>query len=384
MMPLPEPDADALAHSKRLAALIRERIAAAGGFLSFAEYMKLALYAPGLGYYAAGSHKLGAAGDFVTAPEISPLFGAALATQISEVLRHCGGEVLELGPGSGRLAADLLTSLARRESLPERYLLLETSPDLRARQQAQLAQLPAELGRRCLWRDELPGSFTGVVLGNEVLDALPVERVRREGEFCWQQGLEVTSQGQFVWAERPLEQGELHTATLARLPEGPYRSEINLQAEALLRSLGAMLTRGLLLLVDYGYPAAEYYHPQRHWGTLACFYRHHTHEDPFFLPGLQDITAHVDFTAMAQAAAESGLELAGFNTQARFLVNCGILETLASQGEPGTPERLKASNAVNRLLHPAEMGELFKAIAWTRGLDLTPLGFRQGNQPHRL
>ncbi len=384
MMPLPAPDADALAHSKSLETLIRERIAAAGGFLSFAEYMKLALYAPGLGYYAAGSHKLGAAGDFVTAPEISPLFGAALAAQVAEGLRHCGGEVLELGPGSGRLAVDLLTTLARFASLPERYLLLETSPDLRARQQARLAQLPTELRRKCTWLDELPQSFTGVVLGNEVLDALPVERVRREGERCWQQGLGVTPQGQFVWAERPLEQGELHAATRARLPEGPYLSEINLQAEALLRSLGAMLARGLLLLVDYGYPAAEYYHPQRHLGTLACFYRHHTHEDPFHLPGLQDITAHVDFTAMAQAAADSGLELAGFTTQARFLVNCGILASLASQGEPGTPERLKASNAVNRLLHPAEMGELFKAIAWTRGLDLTPLGFRQGNQLHRL
>lgn len=384
MMPLPEPDADALAHSKRLAALIRERIAAAGGFLSFAEYMQLALYAPGLGYYAAGSHKLGAAGDFVTAPEMSPLFGAALATQVAEVLRHCGGEVLELGPGSGRLAADLLATLASLGSLPERYLLLETSPDLRARQQAQLAKLPPDLRRRCLWLEALPASFTGVVLGNEVLDALPVERVKREGGRCWQQGLEVTPQGQLAWAERPLAQGELYAATLARLPEGPYLSEINFQAEALLRSLGAMLTRGLLLLVDYGYPAAEYYHPHRHLGTLACFYRHHTHDDPFHLPGLQDITAHVDFTAIAQAAADSGLELAGFATQARFLVNCGILETLASQGESGTPERLKASNAVNRLLHPAEMGELFKAIAWTRGLEVAPVGFSRGNQLHRL
>jgi SAM-dependent MidA family methyltransferase len=367
-----------------LAAHIKACIVAAGGWISFAEYMRLALYAPGLGYYAAGSYKLGAAGDFITAPEISPLFGAAVAAQVAEVLRLGGGEVLELGPGSGRLAADLLTELARLGTVPERYLLLEPSPDLRARQQAQLARLPPELSRRCIWLEALPGSFAGVVLGNEVLDALPVERVKREGGRSWQQGVALTPQGDFAWAERPLEQGDLHAATLARLPEGPYLGEINFQAEALLRSLGAMLARGLVLFFDYGYPAAEYYHPQRHQGTLSCFYRHHTHEDPFHLPGLQDLTAHVDFTAIALAAAESGLELAGYATQAWFLLNCGILDALANQGQPGTTERLKASNAVNRLLHPAEMGELFKVIAWTRALELAPLGFRQGNQLFRL
>lgn len=364
--------------------LIRERIAAANGFLSFAEYMQLALHEPGLGYYAAGARKLGADGDFITAPEISPLFARALASQAAEVLEVSGGDCLELGPGSGRLAADLLLALQQRDRLPERYLLLETSPDLRERQRQTLAQLPPALAARCVWIDRLPLAHVGLIFGNEVLDALPVERLRREGDRVWQIGAGIDADGKLVWRERLLAESALRTVALERLPAQGGRSEINFAAEALLRSLGGLMTRGLLLLLDYGYPAAEYYHPARHAGTLTCFYRHRQHDNPFFLPGLQDITAHVDFTAVALAAAEADLALAGYTSQAQFLINCGILDALRACGEPSGFAYLHAANALNRLTHPAEMGELFKAIAWVKELDLDPRGFREGNRWHRL
>lgn len=383
-MPLPEPDATARLHSQRLYTHITNEIADAGGWISFAEYMQLALYAPGLGYYAAGAHKLGAAGDFITAPEISPLFAFALAEAISPVLRSTEGAVLELGPGSGRLAAHLLPLLAERDALPARYALLETSPDLRQRQQHTLAALPETLASRCLWLDTLPERFTGVVFGNEVIDALPVEVVRREGERLWRRGAGIQAGGRIGWADRELSEGELWRAARARLPEGNHIGEINVRAEALIASIGGILQAGMLLILDYGDPATQLYHPQRAGGTLRCFYRHRVHDDPFLWPGLQDITAHVDFTALALAGDEASLELAGFTSQAQFLINCGILDALQATGEPGSSTYLQAANALNRLLHPAEMGEMVKAIAWTKGIDRLPLGFQAGNKIHRL
>ena len=310
-MSLPEPGAEALAHSQRLVAQLRQQIDAAGGWIPFAQFMRLALYAPALGYYSAGAHKLGAAGDFVTAPEISPLFAQALARPLAQTLAASGGDILELGPGSGSLARQLLLELAALDHLPKRYCLLEVSPDLRQRQEHALADLPPDLARRCTWLDALPERFAGVIFGNEVLDALPVEIVRRDGDAFWQRGVSYDAAGRFQWSDRALHRGALFEAARERLPEGACLAEINLEGEALVVSLGRRLERGLLLLLDYGYPRAEYYHPQRSTGTLQCFYRHRVHDDVFFLPGLQDITAHVDFTAMAEAGADSGLELAG-------------------------------------------------------------------------
>jgi len=383
-MPLPEPSLQARAHSRALAAFLRERVEAAGGWISFADYMRHALYSPGLGYYSAGAHKLGAAGDFVTAPEISPLFAQALARPLALVMEATGGDILELGPGSGTLARQILLALNDLGALPQRYLLLEVSPDLRQRQKETLAQLPAELASRCVWLDALPERFRGVILGNEVLDALPVEIVRRDGDSLWQRGVAMTPDHGFCWADRPLSSTALFEVARARLPRGTNLGEINLEAEALMASLGRALDRGLVLLLDYGYPRAELYHPQRDGGSLRCFYRHHAHDDPFFLPGLQDITAHIDFTAMAEAGADAGLELAGYTSQAQFLLNCGVLDALRAVAEPGTLLYLQASNALNRLLSPAEMGEIIKAIAWTKGIDLLPAGFDRGNRLHRL
>lgn len=383
MPSLPAASAEALAHSGQLVEYIRRQVAGGGGWLSFADYMNLALYAPGLGYYSAGARKFGAAGDFVTAPELTPLFGQALANQAAQVLRAGGGDVLELGAGSGRLAADLLAALDAAGTLPERYLILELSADLRQRQRDYVARAVPGLLPRVQWLERLPTSFAGVVLGNEVLDALPVHLVHRRPDGLFERGVAWAEKG-FFWAERPLPEGPVRDAA-AVLPVTPagYLSEIGLAGTALVRSLAAMLSRGLVVFLDYGFPRAEYYHPDRSEGTLMCHYRHHALADPFFLPGLTDITAHVDFTAVADAALEAGLEVWGYATQAHFLVNCGVLELLGRL-EPGSTPYLKQAGAVQKLIHPAEMGELFKVIALGKGLDEGLIGFSRGDRRHTL
>ncbi len=373
---LPEPDADARAHSARVAARIADEIAAAGGWISFARYMELALYAPGLGYYAAGAAKFGVAGDFVTAPELTPLFGATLARFARTVVTHVGGDVLELGAGSGRLALDLLQALG---DSPVSYLILEPSPDLRARQQALFATQAPELLARVRWLDALPDDFVGVVLANEVLDALPAHGlVWRDGE-PFERGV-VCRDGGFAWDERPLRAGELRSAADAIAPPGAwYLSEINMVAPALVATLGARIARGVLLLLDYGFPRAEYYHPQRAMGTLRAHYRHHALDDPFFLPGLTDLTTHVDFSAVAAAGEAAGMDLLGYTSQGQFLLDAGLLDDLA-EWTPGSLDYLRAAAAVQKLVQPHEMGELFKAMALGRGW-LGPLpGFRGGDR----
>ena len=374
---LPAPSAAALAHSARVGAHIRDEIAAAGGWLGFARYMELALYAPGLGYYASGTAKLGAAGDFVTAPELSPLFGRTLARQLAPVLAETGGDLLELGAGSGRLALDLLLELERQNALPARYLILELSPDLRARQRALLQERAPHLLARLAWLDALPEALTGVVLGNEVLDALPVHLLVRSeaGEFergvIWKDG--------FAWEDRPLSAGPLRDFVLT-LPEvGGYLTEFCPVAAALVASLAERLRRGLLLFLDYGFPAAEFYHPQRHTGTLKVHYRHHSLDDPFFLPGLADLTAHVDFSAVAKAGHDAGLDLLGYTSQGNFLLNAGLLDLLGEL-EPGTLDYLRAAAALQQLLQPTEMGELFKVIALGRDIKDSPTGFSRGDR----
>lgn len=375
---LPAPEPDALAHSRRLVDHIRADIEQAGGWISFRRYMELALYAPGLGYYAAGAAKLGPAGDFTTAPEMTPLFGRALARVAAAVLGQTGGDVLELGAGSGRLASDLLLELERLDRLPARYRILEVSPDLRQRQRGLISERAGRLLSRVEWLDRLPRSCSGVILGNEVLDALPAHLIHWREGAARERGV-VWSEGGFAWEDRDPASDDL-ARRVAELPvSGDYLSEVCPAASALVASLAHCLERGLLLFLDYGFPRAEYYHPQRHMGTLKVHYRHHSLDDPFFLPGLADITAHVDFSAVAQAGMNSGLELSGYTSQAHFLMDAGLLDLMLEM-EPMTPAYMRAASAVQKLLQPTEMGELFKAIAISRGIPDELPGFRRGDR----
>lgn len=372
---LPEPNAEQRAHSAALIERIRDEIAAAGGQIGFDRYMQLALYAPGLGYYSAGSRKFGAAGDFVTAPELSSLFSRSLARQVAEVLTTLGGGVvLEVGGGSGVMAADLLGELERMGQLPARYLLLEASADLRQRQQTTLAARAPHLLPRVDWLDALPsGGLRGVVLANELLDALPVQR------FCVTAGgVEECSVGwdgeRFRWRRRPFaDAGQAARAAglTADLVEG-YCSELGSAADGWIASLAASLEAGVALLIDYGYPRREYYHPERRDGTLMCHYRHRAHADPFVYPGLQDITAFVDFTAVAEAAVAGGLDVLGYNTQGLFLLGCGITE-LAHSDE--AREQVRLAQQIRTLTLPGDMGERFKVMALGRDYCAPLRGF---------
>jgi len=381
-MALPEPSAEARAHSDAVVKRIRDEIEAGAGWLPFSRYMELALYAPGLGYYSAGARKLGRDGDFVTAPEISPLFGRTLARQVAQGLDAGLEQVLEVGAGSGALAATLLEELERLEKLPERYLVLELSADLRERSRDMLAARVPHLLERVAWLASLPPGFSGVILGNEVLDAMPADVIRARAGAIEQAGVTL-DRGRLGWSWRPAPEALAKDALALRLPEG-YRTELQRAACAFVRSVGDILERGVALFVDYGFPAREYYHPQRGDGTLMCHYRHHAHEDPFFLPGLQDITTHVDFSAIARAAAEAGLDVCGYTSQAQFLINCGITEVLAQAPSDKAAAYLPLASQVNRLTSPAEMGELFKVIALCRGHAAPLLGFATGDRRHTL
>lgn len=368
---LPPPDTDALAHSLACAELLRAEIATAGGWIPFAQYMDRALYAPGLGYYAAGARKFGAEGDFVTAPEISPLFGRCLARSIEDSIRATQGSVLELGPGSGKLARDVLLELDARHALPGRYLLLEVSADLRERQHALLSALPPHLFKRVEWCDALPEAFRGAVLANEVLDVVPIHLLMRRGGKWQERG--VAAIGETMgWADRRCADPDL-TALAVRIDEAQFAGaipedyvvEVCPQACALAASVGTALAEGVILWIDYGFQAREVYHPSRHMGTLMCHYRHFAHPDPFLYPGLQDITAHVDFSAIAKAGADAGLALAGYSTQAQFLLASGLVDILPKEGSAET--QIRTAQQVQRLTSPAEMGELFKVLGFAKG-----------------
>jgi len=374
---LPPPAPDAAAHSHELAERIANIIAEEGGWIPFSRFMELALHAPGFGYYSAGASKIGADGDFITAPEISPMFARCLAMQARQVLDQSRGDVLELGPGTGILAADLFAELKSQGAAPPKYRLLEVSPQLRERQRNRIAERhPEDIGR-FEWIDRLPEKIDGIVLANEVLDVLPCALVHRAGGEILERGVMVTEAG-FGWEDVAIPEGELKRRAAALVPPGdyPYLTEVNLAAEGLVRSVAAAMGRALALFIDYGFAQNEYYHPQRSMGTLRCHYRHRYHNDPFFLPGLQDITSHVDFSAMAHAAESAGAEVMGYTTQAHFLISCG-LAVLVSDGDPSmTLSRLKATSAVHRLINPSEMGELFKVLGIARGIDSPLLGFQ--------
>ena len=371
-MSLPAPDAAALAHSQAVTSRIIQEIDHAGGWISFSRYMEITLYEPGLGYYSAGATKFGAAGDFTTAPEISALFGRTFARFLAGQMGDGTPDLLELGAGSGKLAIDVLTELATLEKLPRRYAILEPSATLRARQFDALAAAVPETLSRVTWLDTLPPSFSGVVFGNELLDALPVDIVHWYPDRTMQRG--VAHEGEhLVWEEQPLPDGALLRQTDVireqlggALERADYISEIGIAAQALVRTLAETLAEGAMVFVDYGFDRAQYYHPQRSRGTLMCHYRHHAHNDPFFLPGLQDITAHVDFSALDDVAVSCGLSQFVNETQARFLLANGIVELLSEIDVNDGARYLPLANQVSRLTSPAEMGELFKVTAWKR------------------
>ena len=380
---LPAPPADAQAASQALSAHIAARIAAAGGWLPFADYMDMALHLPGLGYYAGGSLKFGQAGDFVTAPELTPLFGQALARQVAQILAVLPASTfLEVGAGSGRLAADLLLALEELGVLPARYAILELSGELRARQEATIAACAPHLTKHVVWLDALPEKFAGCVLANELLDALPTHAVAWRAAGLMERGVALDGD-RFVWAERPAA-GALAAAMAALPVSAPYESEVGLAARAWVAEWGARLEQGALILIDYGLPRHELYHPQRNRGTLRCHYRQRAHENPFWWPGLSDITSHVDFTALAEAGFDAGLDVLGYASQANFLMNCGIGALLMARRRAGGAQAVRAHGAVQTLLAPGEMGELFKVIALGRGLDEPLLGFARGDRRHAL
>jgi SAM-dependent MidA family methyltransferase len=376
---------------ERVLARLRERIAAAGGWIPFDEYMRIALYEPGLGYYSAGAHKFGAGGDFTTAPEISPLFGQLLAVQCAQVLEALGGgDILEPGAGTGALAEQLLRALDELGCAPRHYRILEVSAELRERQQARIATLPPALAARVEWLDAPPGKpWRGVVVANEVLDALPCER------FAWRKpeaqvvarGVGLDAQAWPCWRDGPAsaalkeEVARIHGELESPWPEC-YESEVCARVGPWIAALTATLEQGLALFIDYGLPRREYYHPSRSSGTLRCHFRQLAHEDPFRHPGLEDITAWVDFTRVAEAAEVAGLDVLGYTTQAGLLLSLG-LEKQVAQG-PVEATRLRRASQARQLVMPTEMGETFKAIALGRGIDQPLLGFALQDLMERL
>lgn len=377
-MTLPIPDPNAQRASEKLVELIRHEIDKAGGLLSFARFMELALYAPGLGYYSAGAHKFGQAGDFVTSPEITPLFAQCIARQCQPIFAELGkGDFLELGAGSGRFAKDFLLASEQLESLPEHYYILEISADLRERQKQLITQFCPHFLERVIWLNTLPLGFNGVIFANEVMDAMPVHcfEMTAEGgkercvrwdnkQFTWDLAIPMSTELSARLDELQLEY---------HLPVG-YQSEINLLIKPWVAALAETLNKGAILLFDYGYGRHEYYRPDRFHGTLKCFYGHHHHNNPFAYIGLQDITAHIDFTTVVESAVTHDLSLAGFTSQAAFLLGCGLLEVAAIESLSPT-EQYQQSQAIKMLTLPSEMGELIKVMGLAKDIDTPLTGF---------
>lgn len=369
----------------QLLAHIFSEIKKNGGKISFAKYMDLALYTPGLGYYSCGIQKFGTQGDFVTAPEISPLFSQCLAFQCEEILKNLGdGDILEIGAGSGQMAVDILIQLEKLRRLPEHYYILELSADLKNRQQEKLKRFLPEFFDRVIWLETLANfDFSGVILANEVLDAMPVHQFRiQEGILHEVEVIECNGKlkTQISETNNPYLLEHYHSKTWPT----EYTSEINLNLKPWIASLSDILKSGIILIIDYGFPRQEYYHPDRSMGTLMCHYRHYAHHDPFLYPGLQDITAHVDFTAIAEAASATGLDILGYTSQAAFLLSTGLMN-LAEKNHPNTEkEKVIQNQAIQTLTSPAEMGELFKVIALGRNFDSPLLGFKLNDRRYAL
>ena len=385
LLPIPSPQAQAI--SQQLSDLIQQKIKNAGGWINFADFMHMALYTPGLGYYSGGAQKFGHAGDFVTAPEISPLFAKTLALLVAQILGATQGNILELGAGTGKLVVDLLLELQRLKQLPEQYFILEVSDHLRQIQRENCqAKLPVSLFEKISWLETLPKNYSGLVLGNEVLDAIPARILHKTqtGEnkvgFC-ERG--VSFEADFVWCDAALSDVKLAEYLPDNLPIG-YITEVNPASSALMRSLVEILETGVILMIDYGFGAAEYYHPQRNQGTLMCHYQHYAHDNPLINIGLQDITAHVNFTQIARAGQAHGIRLAGYVNQAQFLINCGILDVLAKTSPNDMATYAPLAATAQKFLSPAEMGELFKVIAFSKNFDVPLIGFKSGDKSYML
>lgn len=388
MSTLPKPSPQAQVLSQQLANLIQQKIKDNNGWINFNSFMHMALYTPSLGYYSGGAKKFGMDGDFVTAPEISPLFAKTLALQASQILAATQGSglisnILELGAGTGKLAADLLLELQQLDQLPKQYFILEVSDHLRQIQLENLQEkLAQDLFKRVVWLEQLPENFVGLIFGNEVLDALPVNLIHRTEQGLFERG--VAFDEEFFWQDKPLKVGPLHDAASALVLPNEYLTEICLSATGLMNSLANRLKQGVILMLDYGFGAAEYYHPQRNTGTLMCHFQHFAHINPLINVGLQDITAHVDFTAITEAGTAQGLTLTGYCSQASFLMNCGILTILGQVSPSDMATYAPLAAATQKLLSPAEMGELFKVIAMTKNIDEPLIGFKSGDKTHTL
>lgn len=382
---LATPSGELLAHSEQLKTIIRDKIKQHGGHISFHDFMQAALYEPGLGYYVAGLRKIGAEGDFVTAPEISPLFAQCLGNQCAQVLAELEqGSILELGAGSGLMAAQLLLHLEQINCLPERYFILDLSPELKDRQRVTLEHYAAHLLSRVEWLSQLPPkAFNGVILANEVLDAMPVNlfTVTEQGIFSRDVSLE---QDEFVWQLNPSNEAATIQGLLNPELALPYTSEFNPALAPWIHSLADCLATGAILLIDYGYERADYYHSERSQGTLICHFQHRVHDQALLYPGLQDITASVDFTAVAEAGVEAGLDLAGYSTQAAFLASCGLEDLFIAALNANPQANYQLAQQIRTLSLPSEMGERFKVIAFTKGFTAPLLGFRLGDRQHRL
>jgi SAM-dependent MidA family methyltransferase len=389
---LPEPGPEAKAHSEQLSQKIL-RALRRHPHMTFAQYMEMALYTPGLGYYASGLPKIGAQGDFITAPEVSPLFSRCLARQAAQILPQLSEpNILEFGAGQGTMAKDILLELEALDEPLAHYYILELSADLRERQRFTLKEnLPDELFKKIVWLDRLPEkAISAVVLANEVLDAMPFERLRIEPHQALQAYVRYDeASGQFDWdyqkiTAKPLQQFANQLIDfLGNVSDLGYETEINLNIGPWLKALGESIGQGIVILIDYGYTRQEYYQPARVMGTLRCHYQHRAHSNPFFYPGLQDITAHVDFTAVAEAAYDSGFKVTGFTTQAHFLMGAGLLEMSAQTDAPMT-EQLRIAQQIKTLTLPNEMGETFKVIALSKQLDLKLIGFNLRDLRHQL
>lgn len=374
---LPQPDLDARQHSQQLVDAIKAEIANHGGQITFQRYMQMALYQPGLGYYTAGAAKFGVAGDFITAPEVSPLYSRCLAIQCQQVITALGEDavILELGAGSGQLAVEMLRELDHSQALPATYLILEPSPSLQLQQQANIQREIPHLASRVMWLESLPtDSLRGVIIANEVLDAMPVQQfvVDKAGIYeqmvvCGKDGLQLQP------AEQTIEHTELTPLLDDDIPK-PYITEFNPVIPAWIKSVSECLLEGIMLLVDYGFPRREFYHPDRTMGTLVCHYRHYIHGDVFYFPGLQDISAHVDFTQVAQAGIAAGMTLAGYIPQANFLVNLGLLQIAQTDD---VELQYEHAQQIKMLTLPSEMGELFKVIAFSKKFDEALIGFQE-------
>lgn len=380
-LPLPHPDAEQA--SLHLQQLIAQTISKQNGWLSFHDYMNMALFAPNLGYYTGGSHKIGSAGDFVTAPSLTPLFGLTIAKQIEALLPQTAGNVYEFGAGTGELAVSLLAGIA--PTALQNYYIVDVSPELKQRQLALIAEKLPEHVHKVSFLEQLPDQFDGIIIGNEVLDAMPCHVVRWQDGQILEMGVTL-EQEQFQWQAKAITEGAVFEAASRLTPAtSPFTSELHLNQISFIATLAQRLERGAIIMIDYGFDEAQFYHPQRSMGTLIGHYRHHIVDDPFFWPGLMDLTSHVNFTAIAQAAVDNDLDLIGYTSQAHFLFNLGITDVLMSRhSDINNKQYLQDAAHLQQLIAPHEMGELFKVIAMGKNVDVNWQGFAHGDWCHKL